>query len=134
RTTMRVRGVAKLTDVIGSSGAPPFKSDWHKEDYPGAAAVSAFDPERHPHAWAGTANGTGCYAVKPEGNSHASASGDDPKGTERISSGEEHDLPMVRQGRRGCCPLLRRDVSRQRGGCYPPCCPVTTRPARRATY
>src|SRR5207245_6711667 len=31
----------------------------------------------------------------------------DAKGCERISNGQEHDLPMVRQGRRGCRPLLR---------------------------
>jgi uncharacterized protein YndB with AHSA1/START domain len=28
---------------------------------------------------------------------------------------QEHDLPLVRQGRRGGRPLLRRDLSRQRG-------------------
>src|SRR6476646_8913870 len=31
----------------------------------------------------------------------------DAEGSERISSGQEYDLPMVRQGRRGCGSLLR---------------------------
>src|SRR6266545_2415793 len=45
----------------------------------------------------------------------------DAIGSERTSNGQEHDLPVVRQGRRGCCPLLRRDLSRERGGCDPSC-------------
>src|SRR6266702_4311578 len=31
------------------------------------------------------------------------------KPSERTSNGQEHDLPVVRQGCRGCCPLLRRN-------------------------
>ena len=45
----------------------------------------------------------------------------DARRKQRISYGQEHDLPMVRQGRRGRRPLLRRDLSRQRGGRRPPC-------------
>ena len=41
--------------------------------------------------------------------------------SERTRHGKEHDLRLVRQGRRGCRPLLRRDLSRQRGGRRPPC-------------
>ena len=42
--------------------------------------------------------------------------------SERTSNGDcqEHDLPVVRQGRRGRGPLLCRDLSRQRGGGRPP--------------
>ena len=41
-------------------------------------------------------------------------------GNERTRHGQEHDLRLVRQGRRGCGPLLRQDLSRQRGECRPP--------------
>jgi len=57
----------------------------------------------------------------------------DAKGSERISNGQEHDLPMVRQGRRGCCPLLRRDLFPTARWVPSTVHPVTTRPARRAT-
>ena len=48
-------------------------------------------------------------------------------------NGKEHDLPLVRQGRRGGRPLLRRDLSRQRGGRRAPRARRLSRPARRAT-
>ena len=54
-------------------------------------------------------------------------------GTARSSDGQEHDLPLVRQGRRGCGPLLRRDLSRQRRAAPSTVRPATTHPARRAT-
>src|SRR5579872_6334716 len=43
-------------------------------------------------------------------------------GHERTGDGKEkeRDLPLVRQGRRGRCPLLRRDLPRQRSRCRPP--------------
>src|SRR5579872_416849 len=43
-------------------------------------------------------------------------------GYERTGDGKEkeRDLPLVRQGRRGCCPLLRRDLPRQRSRRHPP--------------
>jgi len=39
-----------------------------------------------------------------------SASAHEANFVRRISDGQEYDLPMVRQGRRSRCPLLRRDV------------------------
>ena len=35
--------------------------------------------------------------------------------SERPSNVKEHNLPVVRQGRPGCCPLLCRNLSRKRG-------------------
>src|SRR3977135_14122 len=39
-----------------------------------------------------------------------------PRENERTCNGEEHDLRLVRQGCRGRCALLCRDLSRQLGG------------------
>src|SRR4029079_8717700 len=41
--------------------------------------------------------------------------------SERLSNVQEHNLPVVRQGRRDCCSLLCCNLSRQRGRCRAPC-------------
>src|SRR6516165_5704932 len=41
--------------------------------------------------------------------------------SERSSNVQEHNLPVARQGRRGCCPLLCCNLYRQRGRCRAPC-------------
>ncbi len=53
---------------------------------------------------------------------------------ERTRNGkeQEHDLHLVRQGRRGRCPLLRRDLSRQRRGRHQSRAQRLSHPARPA--
>jgi hypothetical protein len=53
----------------------------------------------------------GASGVEKHGRASYVASKDVKQDVKGQSNGQEHDLPLVRQGRRGGCPLLRRGFS-----------------------